>query len=53
MKWMLPALMLMTSCSWINAKLGLPDDNLVEETAECLIQAKTGVDIDLTPGSPE
>ena len=30
-----------------------PHDNVVEETAENIIKAKTGIDIDLTPESPE
>ena len=28
-------------------------DNIVEELVEEVIEAKTGLDIDLTPGSPE
>lgn len=28
-------------------------DNIVEEIAEEIIEAKTGMDIDLSPGSPE
>ncbi len=47
------AMVVLTGCSWVNAKLGLADDNLGEETVEALIQVKTGVDIDLTPNSPE
>lgn len=46
-------LLLLASCSAINAKLGLTDDNPVEEIGEAIIEAKTGLDIDLTPGSPE
>lgn len=41
------------SCNYINQKLGLPDDNIAEELAEELIEQKTGLDIDLTPGTPE
>lgn len=52
MKYMIPLLML-TSCSAINQKLGLVDDNIFEETAEYAIKFKTGLDVDLTPGSPE
>jgi len=28
-------------------------DNIVEETAEKIIKAKTGIDIDLSPDTPE
>lgn len=31
----------------------LPDDSPVEEAIEQVIQDKTGVDVDLTPGSPD
>lgn len=31
----------------------LGDDNPVEESAESVIQAQTGFDIDLSPSSPE
>jgi len=37
-------------CHYINQKLGLRDDNIIEEAIEDLIEAKTGLDIDLTPG---
>lgn len=40
-------------CHFVNNKLGLQDDNVAEELAEELIESKTGVDIDLTPASPE
>lgn len=46
-------LILMTSCSWINMKLGLPDDNIGEELIEDVIDLKTGLDIDLTPTTHE
>lgn len=29
------------------------DDNAVEETAEHIIKSQTGIDVDLTPDSPE
>lgn len=41
------------SCSSINKKLGLKDDNFIEEALESVIESNTGFDIDLTPGSPE
>lgn len=40
-------------CSKINQKLGLRDDNLFEEMAEKTIEKKTGLDIDITPSTPE
>lgn len=40
-------------CSYINYKAGLSDDWAGEEILEEIIEAKTGVDIDLTPGSRE
>jgi hypothetical protein len=44
---------LVCSCSTINKKVGVEDDNLIEETAEFLIDQKTGLNIDLTPSTPE
>lgn len=41
------------SCSYINKKFGLKDDNLGEELIEEAIEMKTGLDVDLTPSSPE
>lgn len=40
-------------CSVLNKKAGLPDDNIVEEIAESIIQNETGLNIDLTPSTPE
>lgn len=36
-------------CTRINARLGLKQDNIFEELIEEIIEAKIGVDIDLTP----
>lgn len=47
------ALIALTSCSYVNKKLGLEDDNVAEEMVEAVIDAKTGLNIDLTPASPE
>lgn len=41
------------SCSYINRKLGMSDDNLIEEAIEDKIEDATGLDIDLTPDSQE
>ncbi len=41
------------ACSWLNTKMGLKQDNLVEESIEAVIEHHTGLDIDLTPGSAE
>lgn len=40
-------------CSILNKKLGLKDDNVIEESAELILEAKTGIDVDFTPESPE
>lgn len=53
MRYMIFSLLFLCSCSAINAKLGLSDDNPIEEIGEAVIEARTGVDIDLTPGSLE
>lgn len=37
------------SCSRLNDKFGLPDDNLIEQFFEWVIDNKTGIDVDLTP----
>ena len=39
--------------SLINEALHLHDDNLLEEYLEVIIQNKTGINLDLTPASPE
>lgn len=53
MRYMIFPLLFLCSCSAINAKLGLSDDNFSEELVEEVIEMKTGLDVDLTPGSPE
>lgn len=40
-------------CASLNHKLKLNDDNIIEEIVEQIIESKLGVDIDLTPNSPE
>lgn len=45
--------LLLSSCSMVNQRLGLEDDNLGEECLEFIIKEKLGPDIDLTPSSPE
>lgn len=40
-------------CSFINKKAGLKDDNIAEELIESLIENKTGLDLDLSPETPE
>ena len=40
-------------CSMFNRKMGLGDDNLLEESAEALIEEHLGVGVDLSPESPE
>jgi len=45
--------MLLCSCSVINRKFGLDDDNFAEEAVEFAIQSKLEFDVDLTPNSIE
>ena len=40
-------------CSYINKKIGLSDDHLLEELLEHHIHEQTGISTDLTPESPE
>lgn len=46
-------LLVAVGCSKINQWFGLKDDNPIEEITEKVIESKTGLDIDLTPASPE
>jgi len=43
----------MGGCSYLNQKMGLDDDNFLEESAEALLREHSGLDLDLSPGSPE
>ncbi len=43
----------MGACSSFNKKIGVADDHFSEEVLEKYIEAKTGLDIDLTPDSKE
>jgi len=36
-------------CQYINKKIGLQDDHLLEQMAEEYIRQETGFDVDLTP----
>lgn len=45
--------LLLPSCSMINQKLGLADDNIGEEVVEDVVKGRTGVDVDLTPQTQE
>ena len=40
-------------CSYFNRTVGLPDDHAAEEALEEKIKQETGVDLDLTPLTPE
>lgn len=42
-------LILLTSCNAIDKKLGIPEDNVIEQAIEKKIYDETGVNIDLTP----
>ena len=41
------------SCGAINKKLGIQDDNPIEESVEEVIKVQTGLNVDLTPDTPE
>lgn len=47
------AFVLPRACSRINSLFNSGDDNAIEEAVEHLIEAKTGISVDLTPNSPE
>ena len=38
------------SCYWLK---GYKEDNIIEELIEDVIEAKTGIDFDLSPSTPE
>jgi len=40
-------------CSLLNEALHIPQDNPIEEYVEAIIENETGIEIDLTPESPE
>lgn len=40
-------------CAYMNQRVGLPDDHAIEEAVESQIETHTGIEIDLTPESPE
>jgi len=40
-------------CSYLNQRVGVSDDNPIEEYVEEVIKKKTGFDLDLTPNSKE
>ena len=43
-----------SSCTTIKSAIkAYPNDNPIEELVEDVIELKTGIDIDLTPSSPE
>ena len=43
----------LSGCHYVNHKLHLKDDNIIEEFIEFEIQKKTGLEIDLTPTTNE
>jgi len=47
------ALIALCSCHYINQKLGLKNDNKIEQAIEDVIEQKTGIQVDLTPNSDE
>jgi len=44
---------LIGGCSYINQRIGLKDDHILEEAAENYIRNETGLDIDLSHKTPE
>ena len=44
---------IVSSCASIEKELGVPEDNVVEEMAEEVIEHHLYINIDLTPKSPE
>lgn len=46
-------LIYLNSCTNLNQRVGLENDNPVEEIAEQVIENYTGWDVDLTPEDPE
>lgn len=44
---------LLCGCSSINKKIGLSDDNIIEESAEAVFEKYTGLDLDFTPDTKE
>lgn len=46
----LGGMLCLTSCQWWK---NYPSDNIAEEIVEEIIESKTGMDIDLSPFSPE
>ena len=60
--WIFPVIMIVVmlivscffgGCTYLNKKVGLKDDNTIEEITEAYIFEHTGLDIDLSPNSPE
>ena len=46
-------LYILSSCSYINSKFNLEDDNIAEEIIEQLVESQIGLDIDFSPSSAE
>lgn len=44
---------LVVSCGTVNKYIGVGDDHEAEEISEAVIESYTGLDVDLTPHSPE
>ncbi len=45
--------LLFIGCSYLNNRFGFEDDHDIEEFFEEQIENQTGLDLDLTPSSPE
>lgn len=44
---------ILNGCSYLNQKAGVKDDHVLEEIIEAQIEKELGIDIDLTPSTPE
>lgn len=54
MSWKKLFLILFLSIVWVScSKWKYPDDNIIEEAVEDVIEEETGLCVDLTPSSPE
>jgi len=47
----LSLLLMCSSCTWLEKNY--PQDNIVEEIAEEVLDVETGIDIDFSPSTPE
>ena len=51
--WAVVILALLVGCGTLNKWAGMADDHEVEEISEVVIEHYSGIDVDLSPHSPE